>query len=171
MESKIALFDSNDVKVGETYMRRARQLVNQQRAEWVGGGMDAIKFVPDADGWDGDDAPAAKSADASADSKWIYTLAEKRVRDKRKAIIHTVVLLPGYFFFFLITLTLDSAYGDSFALFCMGFMYGVWSAVYAAHILYYRRTHPAELKSSRADRRKRMIEDEVNKLRRMGYAD
>ena len=46
MDGKVILFDSNDVKIGETYMRRARQLVRQQRAMWTDESQRAIKFAP-----------------------------------------------------------------------------------------------------------------------------
>ena len=47
MESKVLLYDSNDVKIGETFTRRARQLVKQQRASWINENQDAIRFAPD----------------------------------------------------------------------------------------------------------------------------
>jgi len=44
MESKVLLYNSNDIKIGETFARRARQLVNRQRAEWVDDNHSAIRF-------------------------------------------------------------------------------------------------------------------------------
>jgi len=35
MENKIVLYNSDNVKIGETYLRQARQLIRQQRAVWV----------------------------------------------------------------------------------------------------------------------------------------
>ena len=55
MDGKILLYDSNDVKIGETYIRRARQLVKQQRATWTDDSQKAIKFSPGMETLD--DAP------------------------------------------------------------------------------------------------------------------
>jgi len=46
MESKVILYDANGVKIGATFVRRARQLVKQQRASWVNDGQEAIRFAP-----------------------------------------------------------------------------------------------------------------------------
>ena len=46
MEGKVALYDSNNIKIGETFTRRARQLVKQQRASWVDDSQSAVKFAP-----------------------------------------------------------------------------------------------------------------------------
>jgi len=46
MEGKVLLYDSSDIKIGETFTRRARQLVKQQRASWVNENQDAIRFAP-----------------------------------------------------------------------------------------------------------------------------
>ena len=46
MEPKITLYNSNDEKIGETYMRRAKQLVRQQRAMWTDEYHTAIRFAP-----------------------------------------------------------------------------------------------------------------------------
>ena len=46
MENKVVLYNSNDIKIGETFVRRARQLVRQQRAAWVDESETAIRFAP-----------------------------------------------------------------------------------------------------------------------------
>ncbi|MCL2189608.1 MAG: 2TM domain-containing protein [Defluviitaleaceae bacterium] len=46
MESKVTLYDANDIKIGQTFQRRARQLVKQQRAHWISESRDAIRFAP-----------------------------------------------------------------------------------------------------------------------------
>jgi len=53
MESKVVLFNSNGIKIGETYARRARQLVSRQRAEWLGENQQAIRFYPEMENMDG----------------------------------------------------------------------------------------------------------------------
>lgn len=45
MEGKVTLFNVNNDKIGETYIRRARQLVKQQRALWVDDSQKAIRFL------------------------------------------------------------------------------------------------------------------------------
>ena len=49
MENKVALYNSNGIKIGETYIRRARQLIRQQRAMWTDDTETAIRFAPGMD--------------------------------------------------------------------------------------------------------------------------
>ena len=53
MESKVILYNAHGVKIGETFARRARQLVNRQRAQWVEG-ENAVRFFPDMEHMDVD---------------------------------------------------------------------------------------------------------------------
>jgi len=46
MENKIILYNSSGAKIGETYPRRAKQLINQQRAMWTDDTQTAIRFAP-----------------------------------------------------------------------------------------------------------------------------
>jgi len=46
IETKVTLYNANEVKIGETYTRRARQLVRQQRAMWIDDTQSAIRFAP-----------------------------------------------------------------------------------------------------------------------------
>lgn len=46
MEGKVLLYNSDGAKIGETFIRRARQLVKKQRATWVDDNQDAIRFAP-----------------------------------------------------------------------------------------------------------------------------
>ncbi len=78
MESKVIMFNSDDIKVGETYMRRARQLVSQQRAEWTDEGRSAIRFAPD-----GELLPETAAEEVKAKSS-LYELAEKRIRERKR---------------------------------------------------------------------------------------
>ncbi|MCL2572750.1 MAG: hypothetical protein FWE11_10145 [Defluviitaleaceae bacterium] len=52
MENKIVLYNSDNVKIGETYLRRARQLIRQQRAVWVDENETAIRFAPGMENMD-----------------------------------------------------------------------------------------------------------------------
>jgi len=44
MKSRVLLYNSDNIKIGETFARRAKQLVNRQRAEWVDDNHSAIRF-------------------------------------------------------------------------------------------------------------------------------
>lgn len=52
MEKKVILYNSDNVKIGETFVRRARQLVKQQRAVWTDDREEAIRFAPGAENMD-----------------------------------------------------------------------------------------------------------------------
>jgi len=53
MENKVVLYNSNDIKIGETYVRRAKQLVSRQRANWIDENQTAIRFYPEMENMDG----------------------------------------------------------------------------------------------------------------------
>lgn len=46
-ENKVTLISSEDVVIGETFMRRAKQLVRRQRAQWTDDNQTAIRFYPE----------------------------------------------------------------------------------------------------------------------------
>ena len=102
MEGRVTLYDSNNIKIGETFVRRARQLVKQQRAKWVDDSLTAVRFTADAEEWEDeldmmkDDSPIPIMPSASADDdKVIIALAEKRVKERRLILMHTLLLPPG----------------------------------------------------------------------------
>jgi len=80
MEEKILLYDSDNVKIGETYVRRARQLVKQQRACWTDDGQKAIRFVTGAEHLEaiGDEEKQASGFTPVYD-KGLMRLARRRV--------------------------------------------------------------------------------------------
>ena len=160
MKNKIMLFDANGDQVGETFMRRARQLVNQQRAEWINDG--AIRFTADADvdevEWKTDLPEEPKAEVKSAGSEaLLYYLAEKRINERNAFIWHSVFMVPGW----ILCLILGSA-GRGDAL--MAFLLGLWTSPYAVHVFIFIRT---QLKEYRPEDRERKLEREVDKLRRM----
>jgi len=57
MENKVTLYNSNDVKIGETFLRRARQLVRQQRAMWIDDRQSAVRFAPGMENMDITNSP------------------------------------------------------------------------------------------------------------------
>ena len=96
MESKVLLYDSNDTRVGETYVRRARQLVKQQRASWIGENNEAIRFAP---GMEKMDDPATDDIhekflphSASADGE-LMKLAKRRVHARFAFRLHCAIAL------------------------------------------------------------------------------
>ena len=172
MESKVLLFDANDVKVGETFMRRARQLVNQQRAQWTDDSHSAIRFVPDVNEWEKDVEPSAKTTTDSKDDSWIYSLAEKRLHERKMFILHTVGLVPGYFGLFVVfSGIIDIWYGSSVE---GGFWFscGAWTMAYAIHAYFFAKKYLKNYNSlDREERRIHRITEEVERLKRMGYVD
>jgi len=52
MENRVSLYNSYDIKIGETFTRRARQLVRQQRAMWTDDSQTAIRFAPGMENMD-----------------------------------------------------------------------------------------------------------------------
>ena len=60
MEDKVILYNSSDVKIGETFPRRAKQLVRQQRAMWVDDSHTAIRFAPGMENMDTFEKPVTE---------------------------------------------------------------------------------------------------------------
>ncbi|MCL2420554.1 MAG: hypothetical protein FWD03_01740 [Defluviitaleaceae bacterium] len=156
MKNKIMLFDAKGDQVGETFMRRARQLVNQQRAEWINDG--AIRFKQDVDldelEWKTDVQEEAKDKGIGTESL-LYYLAEKRINERKAFIWHTIFLIPGYLLCILLGM-----HNDHFLVFLLG----LWSSPYAIHVFIFARTL---LREYSPEDRERKLEREVDKLRRM----
>ena len=96
MESKVLLYDSNDVKIGETFIRRARQLVKQQRASWIDDNQNAIRFAPGQENLDDtltdDIGDMAFMQDADKDND-LMKLARRRVHAKFAFKLHRSIVL------------------------------------------------------------------------------
>ncbi|MCL2386820.1 MAG: hypothetical protein FWC89_04620 [Defluviitaleaceae bacterium] len=120
MENKVVLYDSNDKKVGETFMRRARQLVKQQRAEWVDDSQNAIRFTADIDDWEAVTIPESDTNITDDDSRLI-ALAEKRIMERKRFIIHSIVGIPIWFVLFFASgnITVDMAMPMFFTGICL----------------------------------------------------
>jgi len=146
MKSKVMLFDAEGAQVGETFMRRAKQLVSQQRAEWINDG--AIRFAADADiEFDEIERPKDMGQEAL-----LYYLAEQRIFRRKLLILHSVLFLPGLI---LVAIFADMARDDVLR----GFMVGSWVAPFMLHVAVYFRSWLVEYKP-------RHLEAEVAKLRR-----
>ena len=164
MKNKIMLFDASGVPVGETFMRRARQLVNQQRAEWIND--NAIRFAPDADigeaEWSADftEAPAAVISDAAdtGSEALLYYMAERRINERKMFVWHSIFMLPVY----LILLILAAMIGHSGQYFLLA-TWSAWTTPYMLHAFVFLK---ARLKEYRPEDKERQLEREVDKLRR-----
>ncbi|MCL2575173.1 MAG: 2TM domain-containing protein [Defluviitaleaceae bacterium] len=112
MENKVALYNSENLKIGTTYTRRAIQLVKQQRAYWVDDNQQAIRFFEGMENADTDDDVEQKVLDAhishlgSAKDTYLMRLAKRRVILKTifKALVglyFTINILLVAIWFFL----------------------------------------------------------------------
>ena len=153
MKSKIMLFDADGAQVGETFMRRARQLVNQQRAEWISEG--AIRFAPDAaideSEW-AESSPEEPKVKEAGSEALLYYLASNKIKKRRAFIMHSLIMLPGLF---MILIMADTSRNSEFAIFTLG----AWLSPYFIHVFFFIQNW---LNESLPDR----VEKEVGKLRR-----
>jgi len=183
MESKVIMHDASGAEVGETYSRRARQLVKQQRAVWADDTHTAIRFVPDtAEEWEAEPDPTAAThssaihaAPPSAKDKTgaLYAMAERRIRDRNRLIWHTVALLPVFIIIFAWGYSTYNAVrsGELFLLFA-GFLQGAWVMSYISRLRnYVKMSGYLPIPGSWEARRKMALDIEVDRLRRMGYTE
>jgi len=115
MEGKILLYDSNDNKIGETFVRRARQLVKQQRASWIDDNREAIRFAPGMENMDEIEVQPLHSTedanDADITDNELMKLARRRVHARFAFTLHrAIVLMLCVFFVFLYLLTDPGGY-------------------------------------------------------------
>lgn len=173
MEDKVILYDANNAKLGETFMRRARQLVSQQRAEWIDDSHSAIRFAPDVDEWEKEVIPPATITTEPKDSNCIYVLAEKRLHERKMFIMHTVSLIPGYFGIIVLYSVLETVRPGTTATEGFAwFMTGAWTMAYAIHAYFFAKTRLKGFRLvDREERRTQRLTEEVNRLKRMGYVD
>ena len=150
MQSKVLLFDASNVKIGETFMRRARQLVKQQRAEWVDDSKSAVRFVPDLEVWGLADENQEVSPPISAhdyqDDDWIAILLEKQIVERKRFKIHSLALLVWFLSLFIIRTILwtyltyvmpNRAYAlEPF----VGLLSILWLTAYIIHVFLYIRS-------------------------------
>ena len=175
MEGKVIMFDASGAEIGETYTRRARQLVKQQRAIWADDAHTAIRFMPDSvEDWELEPAPVAAPGPTTAPevdrTGALYAIAAKRMSDRRRIIWHSVLLIPVFILIAIWGVTSYNSWrhgGEGFLIF-MGFCWGIWITAYVNHLRNY-------LKSSdflpRSTKRRLMLDAEVDRLKRMGYTE
>jgi len=175
MEGKVMMFDVSGAEIGETYTRRARQLVKQQRAVWADDTHTAIRFMPDTAGeWEPEPAPAASAAPApkvDRSGSILYAMAERRMRDRTRVIIHSLFLIPVFIFIPLFWGGLSNWRMSDFAMVTMGIAWGAWIMSYICHLRNYVKGSGYSTRPASEARRKLMLDVEVDRLRRMGYTE
>ena len=160
MSSMITMFDASDNKIGETFFRRAKQLVKQQRAAWTSDDQKAIKFVPGMESLS-EEADEDISQD-SADEKWIHVLAIKRIQDRKLFRWHSIAILPGLIVAFLVAaVVVDAAFGGDMALMFLGLAWGSLSTAYFIHVFFYLKKYPIRDSASKKARKEREIAVEI----------
>ena len=174
MESKIILLDANGTEVGETYSRRARQLVKQQRAVWADDTHTAIKFMPDTvEDWELPEVPHTSPPPTHKDKhSALYAIAEKRIYDRRRFVWHTVLFIPGFFAIMFVWIIMTGGLRWNGHFFTMGLAMGAWAMAYITHGRAFSKAYGYLIFSDKQDvRNKIRIEAEVDRLKRMGYSD
>ena len=198
MKGKITLFNPEGKHVGDTFARRARQLVGQQRARWMDEERTAIQFFPDLDEEftlegttlkpdediaieesTGIESPHTIGS-ATEKPSVLYKLAEKKLDARKKLIIHTLLLVPVAFaIFFTIMVLFDGLpRNESFGWFFFGASWSSWFTFYICHARGYFKKYGSRLHTSDTiigdymqTRRERNLAVEVARLRRMGFTD
>ena len=153
MENKVKLYGSDDNKIGETYFRRAKQLVKQQRAVWVGDDQKAAKFLPGADEtYDHCEISTETGFGHTSpmDDEKLFLLARKRLEQRKLFWAHSVLLIPGILFAWLMAAgVIDEFINAEFALFFLGLSWGVWITAYAIHLYVYVKHRRPKRKNER----------------------
>jgi len=201
MESKVTLFDASGVQIGETYARRARQLVKQQRAIWADDTHTAIQFMPDQEEWEMAHAeaemahtPSSQAATATASSAAtatssfsaasshshmsghkpgvLYMLAEQRIIDRKRMILHSLIFIPGYIAIAILWSLVVNGRWHEMAFLTAGFAWGSWTVAYFAHLRSFFKNKGNYMLSGGSEIRRRIkLEAEVERLKRMGFTD
>jgi len=116
MEGKVILYDSNDIKIGETFIRRARQLVKQQRASWVDDSQDAIRFAPGMDKMDDAVVDDMRDKYSLGIDEELMKLAKRRVYARFAFKLHSSIAIVLSALVIIIYLLTDSG----------GYFWPVW---------------------------------------------
>lgn len=171
MESKVQLYNSNDVKIGETFIRHAKQLVKQQRASWADDSQKAIKFLPGMENLDVDsDSVEEMPSRASQSNDWLTSLAEKRLKNRKLFKLHSVIFIPGLFIIFVLFAgLLDEWIGGAVSFDgAMGFVYGSWITAYGIHAYFFAKNRRS-YGFTRSERQKRELANEIAMIKANMY--
>jgi len=161
MEAKILLYDAGNNKIGETFMRRARQLVKGQRAVWVDESQTAIRFMADVDDWE-----AIPYSEAAADEA-IVVLAQKRIKQRKLMIAHLIAFVPGFFLLYILSLAVADITWYRDGLMFGGFVFGSWTTLFVVHMIYIYQTmyKIGGRTTSKEERRARELATEIAALK------
>ncbi|MCL2576134.1 MAG: hypothetical protein FWE33_06845 [Defluviitaleaceae bacterium] len=108
---KITVYDANDERIGDTFSRRAKQLVLKNRAVWYDDGNLAIRLIKEEKQMEiypadngkiidlREDAPTADDAE----NKLLMYLAKRNVRKRRNLIVHILAWIVTAFFVLVVT--------------------------------------------------------------------
>jgi len=163
MESKITLYASDDSKIGETYARRAKQLVKQQRACWVN--ESAIKFVEVAEV---ELIPEPEVKTVTVNEEKLLKIALRRIESRNRMILHTLLLVPVWLAFFVFCAGfLDGWLHWSYLNFILGLGTGSWLMLYGVHLWKYfsPKIKKMRINASREERKSRIIAKEIATLK------
>jgi len=92
MEGKVILYDSRNNRIGETFVRRARQLVKQQRAAWTDDNCTAIRFAHGMENMDDSTDDTDKELIQRSDEE-LMKLAKRRVQARFALVLHGSIVL------------------------------------------------------------------------------
>ena len=187
MEAKVTLFNDDGTQIGDTFARRARQLVKQQRAVWIDDNHTAIQFLPDpeiAEDFADDPAEArvpypatAKHTAPDTDRDPLYAIAEVRLRDRKRVKFHLLMFIPAFIAILIFTSIIDMGFNSAGAALFFGFAFGALLTFNICNMhTYYNqhikgRVHVSGAFAYWQTRHDKQLKNEVEKLRRMGYGD
>jgi len=167
MENKVLLYDVNGKKIGETFVRRARQLVRQQRAMWTDDSQTAVRFAADADDW-GENVRDESPVPIFDDEGWMVDLAKKRILQRRLYIAHSVAFGLGTAALGLaLALVLSTDFGNNITLGVVIATKSIWFIAYIAHTINFAiNMHHVRRPDGKGERRARTIEKEVADIKK-----
>ena len=160
MNNMITMLDASEKKIGETFFRRAKQLVKQQRATWTSEDQKAIKFLSGMENLS-EEADDGTLQDP-ADEKWIHELAIKRINDRKFFRWHSIAIFPSLFMALVVASSMfDAAFGGEAAMFFLGLAWGSLSTAYLIYAFFYFKKYPIRDGASKKARREREIAAEI----------
>ena len=167
LETKITLYNAEGKRLGETFSRRARQLVKQQRAEWMDEAHTSVQFYADPpEAWETD--PHTEAHEPEPDAA-LLEMARMRVATRRIFAINTLVLVPG-FFAIVIFVEVMLRTNQWFTGFWMGTLFTLWTLLFIRNTYRFVKTNRGFFLFALAERRhSRVVANEVERLKRMGY--
>ena len=164
MGSMITMYDVNDIKIGETFFRRAKQLVKQQRATWTDDDQKAIKFLQGTENLS--EETEEDSTQDKTDDKWLFEIAKKRIFERKLFKWHSIAFLPGLFIAFLVAgAVVDAAFSGDAALLFFGLSWGSWITAYILHVFFYVNKYLNSDNASKKAKRERELAAEVELIK------